>query len=288
MGYIIAIAIQCAAYAVTLYRYRGYAVSPDGRYYAAMQAGERVPAPYSRRWLLPLIARLTRMRWEAFSAIAFLAVGPLVYELTGALWCVWLCAWLPGFATNVRYPVLVDQPAFALMLGAVVAYRGGDLAVAMALLGLSGQVKESAPFFGLALCLSWPMAFVALGSAIIAVLVGKYVSRSPDRDFMLHPFRVAMTKHDPLDWKEMVLPWGGVVVLGTAFVASGSYSTWNIGIVVASLIMGYGQLLMANDSVRLYQWAAPAVLMFIAPYQPVWMALVLVAHPFICGAVRRV
>ena len=283
-----ALAIQALAYITFVYRHRGFRGSPDGAYYLAMAAGQRVPPPYSRRWLVPLIARLTRMRWEAFSAIAFLAVGPLMYELTGQLWCVWLCAWLPGFAINVRFPVLVDQVAFSLMLGAAVAYQHGNLPVAMALLGLSGQAKESAPFFGLALCLSWWMAAVAVLSAGVAILVGKRMGAPKDRDFMLRPFMVAMTKHDPLDWKEMVLPWGGVAVLGAAMLVTGSYTTMAACMAAASLVMGYGQLLMANDSVRLYQWAAPAVLVWMAPYHSAWMVLVLVAHPFVCGAVKRV
>ena len=288
MSYGAALLIQALAYVTLVYRHRGFKFSPDGRYYENMARGERVPPPYSRRWLVPFIARATRMRWAAISGIAWLATGPLVYDLTGELWCVWLVAWLPGFATNVRFPVLVDQVAFALMLGAASAYHHDQTIVALCLLGLSGQAKESAPFFGLALCLSWGMAAVAVVSAGVAILVGKRMGAPKDRDFMLTPMLVAMTKHDPLDYKEMVLPWGGVAVLAGAMLVTGSYSTMAACVAGASLVMGYGQLLMANDSVRLYQWAAPAVLVWMAPYHSAWMVLVLVAHPFVCGVSKRV
>ncbi len=285
MATLAALGIQALAYAVFWYRSKGQPLSPDGRFYLAMQAGEKVPSPYARRFLLPWAMRYLKS-WSAVSGLAFIACGPLMYLLTGSLWCVWLFAWLPGIGVNVRFPVLVDQVALTLAIGAGALWAYGQPEAACLVLCLSGMVKESAPLFALALCPVVWMVPLALLSTAAAVRLGRERSIPGTQDYQLRPFQVARTKHDPLDWREMLLPWGAVAVLAGVAVPEPTLAWCMAGV---SLLMGYGQLLLANDSVRLYQWAAPAVLAALAPLPvPGWMVPVLVAHPFICGAGKRV
>lgn len=284
MGAAIALAIQGLALATQLYR-KGYQVTPDGRRYLAMGRGGKQPSPYARRWLMPAVIKANITAWKVASGVAFLACGPLMYELTGSLACVWLMAWLPGLLLNVRLPVLTDQCAIALMLGSAVAYQHGHLAVAMALLFASGQCKESAPVFGVLLCPHWLMGVAALMSVLGACGVGVRRGGEPDAEHQFRPFRTARAKHDPFKWTSMLLPWGGVAVM--ACVAGLELNTVTV-LAGVSLAVAYGQLLIANDEVRLYQWAAPAVLVALAPYMDgPWLVPALVAHPFLANAGKQ-
>jgi hypothetical protein len=286
VNYLIAIGIQLLAFAVTLYRYRGQGLSPDGHYYRAMQAGHRVPPPYSRRWLLPLLFK----KWDAWryvSGLAFVAAGPLVYAMMGSLAAVWLMAWLPGLLINVRLPVLVDQLAFTLMLLAGALFVHDHVVLAAIAIFVSGQVKESAPIFGAALCWHPITLGACIASFVVAVFVGAARGAEKDQDFMLSPFRVAMTKHDPLDFMSMVLPWGSIAVLLACTSSQiGPTQAW----VAAglSVLAGYGQLIIANDENRLFHWAAPALLVALSLPSAPWVIPVLAVHPFLCGMVRRV
>jgi hypothetical protein len=284
---IIALAIQALAFAVFLYRHRKQGLSPDGVFYLAMGHGHRVPRPYTRRWLLPLVLGDRGNAWSIASGAAFLAVGPLIYALTGSLACVWFCAWLPGLAVNVRFPVLTDQVAFALMLAAVVAHRAGLWWVALPLMFLAGQCKEVAPMFGAVLCWDPWIGAAAGASVACALVVGKVRSVPGTEPYMLHPFRVALTKHDPLSWVSMVLPWGGVAMVGMAM-GAGLELNQAVAVAMVSLAMGYGQLLLANDEARLFVWAAPAVLCVVGGYEGAWLVPALCAHPWLCGAAKRV
>lgn len=78
-------------------------------------------------------------------------------------------------------------------------------------------------------------------------------------------------------------------MLAMGLVAVGEWEKVSTYLATASLIVGYGQLLVANDSVRLYQWAAPAVLLALTPITiEVWMYPVIAAHPFIGASSKRV
>ena len=285
MSYIAALAIQALAFAVFLYRAKGkQGLSPDGRHYLAMASFFGAPAPFARRWLLPRIVGTNVRAWALVSGLAFLAVGPLTYALTGALWCVWLMAWLPGWTLSVRLPILTDQVALTLMIVAAVLEQGGCTWGACLVLVVAAQIKEPAGVFGALLCMNpWVAGAGLLGTAC-AVVVGKVHGTEAEDEYLLHPFRVAMAKHDPLDPVTMVLPWGGVVVVGIA--AWQGLGTLEL-VAGMSLALGYGQLLIANDRARLYQWAAPAVLMAVAGYDGAWLVPALVLHPFVCGVAKR-
>jgi hypothetical protein len=237
------------------------------------------PVPYSRRWLLPVLLRKRIWLWTAISAASFVAIGPLIYELTGSLLSVWLLVWLPGMRFNIRFPILADPVAFALVLGSVTAGIAGYEIMACLLIVIAGQVKESAPIFALLLYHSPLFAGCAALTTILAILIGRWFSVPSENPKITHPFRSALAKHDPFDWAVMVLPWGLIPVL--LLLAPTGYWTW---VAAVSLLLAYGQLVMAQDTARLYQWAAPAILLATSGLsipQP-WLAGVLLLHPFLC------
>lgn len=284
---IAALAICALAYLTFFYRHRGQGLSPDGKFYAAMAERLGAPSPYARRWLLPALLKSKRA-WSVASGAAFIAVGPLMFALTDSLVMVWLMAWLPGFAINIKFPVLVDQVALALMLLAVVLLRNDYELAACLVLAVAAQTKESAGLFGAVIC--WASPWAAVTGVLftgLAVWVGKARGSAPTEEFMVRPFRDALGRHDPLCWRSMLLPWGAIPLLCVA--------TWSgLGEIEAvacvSLVLAYAQLAIARDESRLFLWAAPAVLMAVSAsgLDTPWLGLMLVLHPFACGAVKRV
>lgn len=284
---VLALAIQALAFLVCAYRLRFVrSVSPDGRYYIQMTEGRQVPAPFSRRWLLPFVVRYTRIPWGVLSTVAFLACGPLMYGATGSLAMVWLGAWLPGWTLSIRLPVLADMTAYALMLGAIVLCKEGHEVAACVVLFLAAQAKEPSGLFGAVVCWANPwVAATGLLSTGVAVLVGNARGGEATEEYMRHPFRDALGRHDPLDWRAMLLPWGAIPLLWAA--------TWaGMGeleaVACVSLVLAYGQLALARDESRLFLWAAPAVLMAMATADMPWLALGLLVHPFMCAMTKRV
>ena len=281
----LATALALLAYAVLWYRSRGKGHSPDSTRYLLMAEGHAQPSPYSRRWLLPMLLK-SRRAWAIATGIAYVSIGPLIYELTGSLACAWLALWLPGLTLGIRLPVLNDAVAMALMLGAAVACKHDQIALAMVLVFVCGQVKESAPIFGALLCGHWLVGVAGLVSMAVAIGVGARSSAEPDAAHQISPFRVARAKHDPLDWKSMLLPWGSVAVF--AVVLGVELNTATV-VAMVSVALGYGQLLIANDEPRLYQWSSAAVLVALAPYMGgPWLVPLLVAHPFLCAQGKQV
>jgi hypothetical protein len=90
---------------------------------------------------------------------------------------------------------------------------------------------------------------------------------------LIHPLRAGLDWHENR-WRDplaMVTPWG---VCLAALVAPSL-------LLVAALAVGYAQLLIATDTVRLYQQAAPVVCVAAAMVIPMEFApLALVAHWF--------
>ena len=69
----------------------------------------------------------------------------------------------------------------------------------------------------------------------------------------------------------MVAPWGPLLLGLGALTPQ----------LAVALALGYGQLVVATDSVRLYQWAAPVLaLACVAVVPPVWLPLFAVALVF--------
>jgi hypothetical protein len=167
------------------------------------------------------------------------------------------------------------------MLLAVVLAKNDQLLAAGIVIAASGQVKESAPVFGVILApVLWPFA---LGSTVLAVLIGQIMGTKSKNPKVAKPLLWAWKKHDPLSWRDMLLPWGVAAALLPLQYQEQSVVFHASVCAFLSLAVGYGQLLIAQDHARLYQWAAPAVLVAVAGFSPSWLPLALAAHPFVCA-----
>ncbi len=71
----------------------------------------------------------------------------------------------------------------------------------------------------------------------------------------------------------MVTPWG--VCVAGLFAGDASI----LPMLVLTLVLAYGQLLVATDTVRLYQWGAPPLILGTVLVLPTWaLGLALVPH----------
>jgi hypothetical protein len=247
-------------------------LTPDGVRYLALGGHQKVSRPFHFRWLLPRLIGQDEDRWRIpayASAIVYLA---LLWAYTGSWWACLLGLGLSGVIHyNVQHPVLVDLPAMTLALGAATAATHGLLWLAVVLVLIAGCVKETAPPF--AAVYAWqPILLVGLAPVFFRACLkagrDPLASNPEHAEILAHPFRSAVEYHrkDPL-WI-YVLPWG-VCVLG---IANGSTRLW------VALALAYGQLLVATDSVRLFQWAAPVLILATVPMLGVWLPVLLVLH----------
>jgi hypothetical protein len=245
----------------------GLRVSPDGHRYLVMHQ-RRVCRPFHLRWLLPMVLRGNPLAWLWVSRLSLVAVGLLTWAYTDSVWMVCVAA-LPGLHFNWRFPVLVDVTAMALALAAAVMLPIFWPAAILLVL-LAGCTKESSPVFA-ALYAFNPVLLVGLIPVAIRWLQrqGPDVDTLPADNHLLvsHPFKAGWDFHSKrlLDPQLMLLPWGGLIVaLGAVNVQ-----------LVAVLVAAYGQLVVATDSVRLYQWAAPVVALAAVEAIPAqWLPLV--------------
>lgn len=259
-----------AAFAYLVHWYRtGQGLSPDGEYYLRTVAREPVPKPYSFRWALPRLLGDRLWSWRAASAAGVIGAAALMEPRAA-----WLFLWLPMTSLNVRLPVLVDAPAFALALGSAVAASRGWWSLSAALGLAAGACKESAPVFAAAWSLSpWPL----LG--LLAAAWWRWPA-PPDQPWLERPWSSA--RRDPLDWRRLLLPWGAVLPLAWAGMGW-DRATFAAGV---ALVLGYSQLLRSMDDARLYQWAFPAVAVLACRAEGWWVLPALAAHPFVCATHR--
>lgn len=244
-------------------------LTPDGfRYVTASE--RRVARPFHLRWLLPAICGTSMIRWKIITRSSVIAIGLLTALYTHNPWmaCV---AFLPGIAFNWRFPVLVDAPAMTLALAAAVLWpHCWPAAIALAL--VAGCVRETAPVW--AAIYAWnPVLLMGLVPVAIRALQrqGEDPLDAENQWIIEHPIKASRKYHAGL-WSEptlMVTPWGPLMVGLASLDAQ----------LIAALAIGYSQLLLATDSVRLYQWAAPVLALAACRILPSW------ALPFVAVGV---
>jgi len=185
-------------------------------------------------------------------------------------------AFLPGIAFSVRHPVLVDAFGMALALGAALMLSVcWPIAIVLAL--LAGCTRETAPIW--AAVYAWnPLLLVGLVPVGVRWLMrsGPDVLDPKNAWILEHPIKASIEFHagrwtDPL---LMVLPWGGLLAGITAFTVQ----------TLVAVGLGYAQLLVATDAVRLYQWAAPVLALAAVAAVPAWalpiVALTVIFNPW--------
>lgn len=229
-------------------------VTPDGLRYLHPSP----PAPFHRRALLPWLCGEDPRRWliQAWVGYALLLVG--TWGLVGG-WqgvaAAALVAPLPGILLGIRFPVLVDLGALGMATSAAALWVNGIEWAAIVLVVLAGAAKESAPVFAGAFAWS-PWLLVGLAAPLLIGLIrkpGAMPEMGDEHQWILdHPIKASRKYHDGMLRSlspALLLPWGACVVALAA-------PSWQLAAVLA---LAYGQLLIATDTVRLYQWAAPTV-----------------------------
>ena len=280
MTYLYAVMMTAAAYGLRWYS-EGAVLTPDGRIYLAAGMGERAPRPYVWRILLPRILRGSHTAWAATSAVSLIATGPLLCGYLGALGYhprlqlvgVAALIGLPGiWRLGVRYPVLVDQTGLALAIATAWASVEGLWWLVVPLAVLTGLVRESAAIW--AAVFAW--SALPLYGLVLPVIMAIFVKPGAvpkDCGWLLDPIRQARRHHAGqwFDLTAMVLPWGVLSV--TTGIALASGIVWPL---VVAMVLAYGQMLVADDTTRLYQQAAPLVIASALPaldQLPAWALL---------------
>lgn len=261
-------------------------IGPDASRYLHASAGTPVPRPFHLRWLLPAACGTEVKRWWAvwIASWPLLAVGMLTWRLAAhdglqvAVAAALLLVALPGILGPAAViPVGVDLPAAALGVWACALVEFGHPAQVAAgvLVSLAaGAVKESTPVFA-ALWVWSPWLLIGLLAPLVRHVL---VKPGPDplgprfQAIADHPVKAALNAHRG-NWRDarlMVAPWG--VALAALYDVD-----WRLVVVLG---VAYAQLLVATDSVRLYQHAAgPAMASTAAVTIPLgWLWLAVVVH----------
>ncbi|MGZ4766824.1 MAG: hypothetical protein ACXV6M_14320 [Ilumatobacteraceae bacterium] len=255
-------------------------LTPDGvRYIAATK--QRVARPFHYRWLIPKLCGDSESRWRWMNQISTIGLLPLIYWFIGGWRGIAAGAMVTGLAGvwkfNRKHIILVDAPGMfcALLAADLFRHHLWPLGIAVALVG--GCVRETSPV--MAALYAWnPLALIGLAPAAVRHLQreGPDVLDAENRWILDHVFRASIKYHRRLPniVPLLILPWGG------ALVALSNYSPQ----LALTAAVAYGQLLIATDTVRLYQWCFPVVLLAAVHAVPMaWLPLLVVltiANPF--------
>lgn len=256
LEFLYAMALGAVAIAVRSWAYQTY-FPPDHHTYKAMSEGRSAPNPFRLRWLYPALmpAGATRA-WSVVSTVGVFLTLPAVFLFATAsgvsgLWAVLLWASLPLVDVLCRMRGIVDHIAWpvALLTGAFFKLDMPGAGIIAAL--IAGMIDPRIPVFAAAWTLH-PGALLGLIPVIGANAIKTHGAPLMHGDVILHPWRSARDRngryaHSAAD---LIAPWGACL--------AGIFSVSPA--VAVSLAVSYGQMLCAIDRVRLYQWAAPAVI----------------------------
>lgn len=263
-------------------------LGPDAQRYLAAGNGQPQTRPFQVRWLLPTLCGTDLRAWWAvyLASWPILTAGTILWALHDDLSAVRIVAavllvcGLPGIlGPSVSIPVQVDLPATALT-----AIGTGFILTPFRWIQIVGWVcliagtcmRETVPIVA-ALWLWTPIPLVLLGLVAVAWWIRPSATSSgiPEWDWIAaHPIRAGLKYHAGR-WRDarlMVLPWGaGLAALGNLDV--------RLGIILGA---AYSQLLVATDSVRLYQHVAaiPVAIAAVTFIPSAWLPVALVAHWF--------
>lgn len=257
---------------------------PDSLKYISLARGERVSGPFVRRYLLPWLLGPRVWAWRAASYTSIIASAGLLFLISGSLKAPLLFLGLYGLVwMSIAGPVLVDMPAFALSLLATLLYTNDHPYLAGTILSIAAGCKESAPFFVAAWTGEPRALLVGFGTILTLKWAKMWWGGDSVDDPWLQPIRklipLARRSHDWTGLKRMILPWGALAILFPVGVTQLGLSK-AVLLAFLSLGLGYAQLLIASDEGRLYQWAAPAVILVACQVDGAWVAPLLVLHLF--------
>ena len=262
---------------------------PDAARYLLAAEGKRVAFPFNLRVLLPALCGTNLVRWWVAWGVSWplLAVGVTLWaQGRGASWPVAVAAAalvvsLPGvLQPHSVWPVGVDLPGMAVAALSAACFAHGQVAAGLALALVAVLVKEQTPVW----IAVW--AWSPLPLLVLPVVAVVYLRRRPFMDQVTsvpllrrvhdHPVRSALEHRTQAGgWRNfwlMVAPWS----VGVAALLEPTPQ------LVVALAVGYGALLVATDTVRVYQpAAAPVVMLAAAQVIPErWLPLAVVATFF--------
>jgi hypothetical protein len=261
-------------------------LGPDAARYIAASQGTPVPRPFNLRWALPIVCRNEVVRWWVVYVASFVTLGVAVFVwrlVADDSWQVAaavavLVVGLPGIlGPSVSVPVQVDLPSTALVAVSLIGFETGTplgIALGVTVVAVAATVRETAPVVAaLWTWTLWPL----LALPVVALAWWRF-KPGPDplgprfQNIADHPIHTAFEHHRG-QWRNgwiMVAPWG--VCLAALYEPD-----WRLVVVLA---VAYAQLLVATDSVRLYQHVA-CVPMAVAAAQVIpvaWLPLAAVLH----------
>lgn len=267
------------------YRQREVQISSDGDRYLTMGRGDRVPYPFMFRWLIPALCRDSLLRWRlctylhlfALPVVTSLYIGSWVSEpVTVVVGSLLICGFPGIWFNNIRRPVLVDPPALTWTLVAAVMSLSGWGVAAVVVVLVAACMKETAPAFAAAFGLD-PLLLVGLVVPLLRRALARAGPDTHNSTVLADPLGSARNAHAEhlLDPVVMLAPWGA------GLLAVFATDRMIVVILVLSLLLAYSQLIVAVNTVRLYQWAAPAVALAAASViPPAWAPAVLLVHLF--------
>jgi hypothetical protein len=140
---------------------------------------------------------------------------------------------------------------------------------------VAGSIKETSPIF--AACYAWnPVPLLGLVVPLVRRLTSTPGSDPMNEESMLrHPLRAGVLSHKErwFDIRTMAAPWGA------ALLAVLTTDARIIPMLAVTVILAYAQLLIATGTVRLYQWAAPPMVLAAVGVIPgEWAVFALLFH----------
>ena len=265
--------------------------TPEIKYPDAIRylSGARLHKPFHLRWLMPFLFRGNQRTWRVVNMVALVSLSPLIMlyleslglssmkSFLGSL----LVPGLPGiFRMATICPYLVDTVACALIVGSATLLNMGYYIPGIALAIIAACVKESSPAF---IAVFAQSALPLIGFVAVAIRQIFWKSNPNDmfdaqsKDILDHPYLWGKRCHQGRWFSAdiMLLPWGVCMAGFAGFLHPQMW--W----CVLAIAMAYGQTLFATDSIRLYQYAFPALIYGTVLFLPeAWFPLAIIGHWF--------
>jgi len=238
----------------------------DSHRYLSAGKGVLQRNPFHLRWLLPKICTDDHFHWRVITGYSIIALVPMMFayllalgvEPLQALFGALLVPGLGGiFRFNIKVPILVDAPVLLLSLMSATMFLEGHIIVAVLFVIIAGCMKESAPVLTLAFSLN-PLALLGFANFIFFKLFKKGAEKdSIGNDVFLDNQLATGIKYHRGVWfhEKMLLPWGVCLL---AFFSPVDGMLW----LAFALAIGYGMLLAASDTVRIYHQVFPVMIYY--------------------------
>lgn len=263
---------------------------PDSERYFHAGAGNPVYNPFHMRWFVPFICKQNTKLWDIVTQGSLILIPTALYlylrflhveELRSFIGALMVFGLSGIWKMNALSKYLVDTTAILSSLIASTFFINDNIAFGIFFTVLATCVKETS-FVFIAL-FSWNPLPLGIGgfvyileSSIIEPAKSDLLGED-NHEILDHPLKTGLKWHKG-NWfniELMLLPWGVVGILG--LIGAVSANIWQY--VLVALAVSYGQVLLATDTVRLYQWSFPVMILSAVLFLPIeYSILALVIH----------